>query len=123
MTSADRRKPHDGELPLERRVELLEIAHVHMTRQIADVTVALQDLRACIQLGTTKMAAVEHELTENSSTTREVRDILGAAKGFFRLAGWVGNAVRWGGYIATAVVAIYGGWYVITHGGRPPGGG
>ena len=51
-----------------------------------------------------------------------VRDILGAAKGFFRFASAAGTVLKWVGGIAGAIAAIYTGWHMLMHGGKPPGG-
>ena len=110
-------------ITLERRIEILEIGHAHMTRQMAEITVALQDVSRCLEAGTSKMSGLERELSDNSSTTREVRDILSTARLGFRVLGGLGTAVRWFGYLASAGAACYVAWHMIVNGGRPPGGG
>lgn len=58
------------------------------------------------------------ELTaQNTAATNEIVDLFQAAKGAFRVIGWVGTAVKWVG----AVTAAGGGlWYLVTHGFIPP---
>ena len=119
--SARPSQPPDGTPTLERRVEILEIGHAHMTRQMADVAIALQDVTRCLESGTTKMGTIERELADNSTTTREVRDILSAVKAGLRVIGGVGVLFRWIGYLATAAIAVYGAWQLLRTGVKPPG--
>lgn len=72
--------------------------------------------------GDARMGKIEAELTRNTEATEEVRDLLAAAKGAFRVLGGIGAVARWVGGIAAAIVALWGLLYAITHGGRPPGG-
>lgn len=80
---------------------------------------ALIDKR--LEQGDQRMAKIESALAFNTETTTEVRDLLTAAKGAFRVGGWIYAAARWFGGIAAALVAGWGLLYAITHGGRPPG--
>lgn len=78
-------------------------------------------VESCLAQGTERMGAMQTELTANTTTTEEVRDILGAAKGFFRFCSAAGTVLKWVGGISGAIAAIYTGWYMLTHGGNPPG--
>lgn len=91
-------------------------------RQMAWFADRLTAVEACLAQGTERMGAMQHELTANTATTEEVRDILGAAKGFFRFASAAGTVLKWVGGIAGAIAAIYTGWHMLMHGGKPPGG-
>ena len=108
-------------LTLERRIELLEVGHAHMTRQMAEVTVAMQDVSRCLEQGGAKMSSVQSELQQTSQTIGEVRDILAAVKVGLKVIGGIGTLVRWAGYVAAAGAAIYTFWHMLKNGGKPPG--
>ena len=72
--------------------------------------------------GDARMGKIEAELTRNTETTEEVRDLLTAAKGAFKFLGGVSAVARWVGGVSAAAVAVWGLLYAITHDGRPPGG-
>ena len=92
-----------------------------LIEHLADVAATMQEVRACLQRGDTRMGSLEAALTGNSAVTAEVRDILSVAKMGLRVLGGVGMLVRWCGYVAAAGAAIYSAWYMATHGGKPPG--
>ena len=71
---------------------------------------------------TDHVADMQAELRRNTTATVEVRDLLDAAKGAFRALNGLGIAFGWLGRVAAAGVAIWGAFYALTHGGRPPGG-
>lgn len=50
----------------------------------------------------------------------EVHEILTAAKGAFKVLGWLGVVAKWVGIIAATASAIFVLWYQITHGGELP---
>lgn len=75
-----------------------------------------------LDTGSKRMDMLEEAIAHNTAATVEARDILVAAKGAFKVLGWIGVIAKWAGGIATASVAIYVAFYVITHGGRLPGG-
>ncbi len=57
------------------------------------------------------------ELTKkNNEMTQEMFDIFSAAKGAFKLLGWIGSAIKWTGIIAAAATAVW----VFVKGGGPP---
>lgn len=74
--------------------------------------------------GSQRMSSIEAELallnekldkhmatsTETNATVTEVLSIIQAAKGFFRVAGWVFEAMKW---TAGVVVALGSVWYMI----------
>ena len=111
----------DTRLSDQQRIRILESGHHALVEQLAEVAVALRDVQACMQRGDTRMGAMESELSVNSTVTAEVRDILSVAKVGLRVLGGVGTLVRWVGYLSAAGAAIYSAWYMVTHGGRPPG--
>jgi hypothetical protein len=52
--------------------------------------------------------------------THEVRDLLTAFKGGFKVLGWLGTGLKWVGGIALACTTIYTALYMATHGGQLP---
>lgn len=104
---------------LEDRVEVLERGHAHITHQMADVTLSLQEMTRCLEAGTSKMAAVQAELLVNTATTTEVREILHTARSGIKFLGGIGLVIRWLGYMAAAFGAVYAFWHLIAH-GMPP---
>lgn len=82
----------------------------------------LDDIYDRLEAGDKRMTHIEDNIKTNTEATLEMRDILVAAKGAFKVLGWLGVAFKWIGAIATAVTAIYVMGYAITHGGAlPPG--
>ena len=63
---------------------------------------------------------VATELRLNTSATLEMRELLAAFKGGFKVLGWFGVAAKWLGVLATAGLAIYSFFYSVTHGGQLP---
>lgn len=57
--------------------------------------------------GDVRMDRIETALQTNTDATLEMRDILQAAKGAFKVLGWLGIAAKWIGGFAAAAVAIW----------------
>lgn len=81
-------------------------------------------LMASIDEIRTENAALREELKKNSEATAKISEMVGemvelfsAAKGFFKMLGWIGAGVKW---IAVLVAASAALWALITHGGVPP---
>ena len=73
------------------------------TDQAADMLVVQTRLRA-LEMG----MEVNTKITASiGADTAELLDMFRAAKGFFKFAGWVGNAIKWLAGIAAAFVALY----------------
>ena len=117
LISIDREAPQTD----QQRIRLLESGHRVMVEQLAEVAITLRDVRSCMRQNDTRMGAMESEINASSAITTEVRDILSVAKVGLRVLGGVGTLVRWVGYLSAAGAAIYSAWYMVTHGGRPPG--
>lgn len=49
----------------------------------------------------------EKTLEENTQATADILDIISAAKGFFRVAGAIGAALKWGTGIAAACIGLW----------------
>lgn len=90
-------------------------------RQMRYLADRITDMEAQLGAGEQRMAAIERDLRENTETTKEVRDILGAAKGAFKFFNVLGLVLKWLGGLAGAGVALYTVWHMATHGGKPPG--
>lgn len=80
----------------------------------------LDDIYARLERGADRMAEIEEMLKTNTDTINEMRDILVAAKGAFKVLGWLGVIFKWVGGIASALTAIYVLFYAMTHGGDLP---
>lgn len=59
-----------------------------------------------------KIERMERELRENTSITRELRDILVTVKSGARMLGWLGAAIKWLSGVVAAGVAL---WAVFGH--------
>ena len=63
--------------------------------------------------GDRRMKKIEDNLAENTTFTKEIREIVLMGKSFFKVTGWLGNGIKW---IATVVAAAGSLWYLFTHG-------
>lgn len=54
-----------------------------------------------------KIERMERELRENTSITRELRDILVTVKSGARMLGWIGAAIKWLSGVVAAGVALW----------------
>ena len=80
-----------------------------MTQQTE--TLATDQWRAEMQA---KIERLEAKLDENTSLTRELKDILQTLRGGWKFMGWIGRAVKWCVGLATGA---YGLWTLFTHNG------
>ena len=85
------------------------------------------DIERRLGKGSERMSNLEGKLTEvatelrlNTDVTMEVRELLAAFKGGFKVLGWFGVGAKWVGILATAGVAVYTLLYSMTHGGQLP---
>ncbi|MDP4300335.1 hypothetical protein [Leptothrix discophora] len=69
-----------------------------------------------------RLDRLEQLHASSAADTAEIRSILEAARGFFRVTGWIGRLVTVVGKLAAAGMAIWAVIYALTHGGRPPAG-
>ena len=51
---------------------------------------------------------------------QQVHEILVAAKGAFKVLGWLGVAAKWIGIVTATCSAVFVLWYQLTHGGELP---
>ena len=71
--------------------------------------------------GTKRMDAMQAELSTNTATTTEVRDLLMTWKGAMAFFSGLGKLVGWMSRLAVAGGALWAAFYAATHGGKPPG--
>lgn len=64
-------------------------------------------LEQAAEVTDTRMDRVDAGLQQNTTVTQEVKDILDAAKGAFRVFGWMGNALKWGLGFGAAVLVFW----------------
>ena len=50
---------------------------------------------------------IEDMLRENTDVTQEIKNILDAAKGFFKVGGWIATGVKWLVGVVTGCIALY----------------
>ena len=77
--------------------------------------------------GSARMKRIEKSVDDNTKITKantemtgQLLELMQAAKAGFRVAGWVGTAVRWLGRLAAAVATILALWHMVKNGGAPP---
>ena len=80
----------------------------------------LAAIEARLERGSARMDLHEQALAENTAITQEIRDLLAAFKGGFKVLGWLGTGAKWAGIFAGAGLALYRAWYAIRHGGAEP---
>lgn len=83
------------------------------------ISAALEDLRK-------ENAEIRAELKKNSEVTgninaktEEMLDLFAAAKGAFKVLGWIGVGIKWTAGLAAAIAAIYAFSYTVLHGFPP----
>lgn len=73
----------------------------------------LDDIRNRLDSGDRRMTRIEEQIAENTDLTKDIRDAL--------VFGRVGTRIiKWSGAIAGACLSMYGVFYALTHGGKPP---
>jgi len=83
-------------------------------------TAHLQAIHARLDKGSDRMDRMQTELNANTEITREVRDLMNAARVGFKVLGGLGTAAKWIAAIASAAAAVWGLIYAATHGGQMP---
>jgi hypothetical protein len=53
------------------------------------------------------------EIHASMLLTREIHQWVGAAKGFFRVLGWLGTAIKWLAAVTSAIAAL---WFLLLKG-------
>lgn len=80
-----------------------------ISRHIEDLQVEVSNLK-------NDVADMQRALSANSALTAEIHEWVGAGKGFFKVLGWIGKAVRW----LISMAAVVGAAYMLIT-GRGPG--
>lgn len=77
--------------------------------------------------GDKRMSSIESALTENTEATKRIEantadllDFFAAAKGAFKVLGWIGKLAKPISYVAAAGAAVIGFWAAIKGGGIGP---
>ena len=60
--------------------------------------------------GAARMRVMEQSLQANTEATKEVLEIVSMGKSFFKLAGLIGNAIKWLAGVATVLAAAWAAW-------------
>lgn len=86
----------------------------------------LSEIHRRLNVGEDRMKNIEADLAantaltiENTALTRDIKELLDAAKMGLKVIGGLGTAFKWAGGIAAAATAIYTFIYVLTHGNIP----
>lgn len=79
-----------------------------------------QEIESQLARGAERMAALERELRDNTTVTREVRELMELGRNGFKVLGWLGVAAKWVGSLAAAAAAVWALVYAAMH-GKPPG--
>jgi len=80
-------------------------------KRMSRIEESVTEVNACIKANND--AALAHQikfekaLEENTQATADILDIISAAKGFFRVAGAIGSAIKWGTGIAAACIGLW----------------
>lgn len=67
-----------------------------------------------------QLAKLDKKLAENNAVTAEVLEVMSAARMGFKVLGWVGACVKWGGGLVAAVMAIWVFWHAVKTGSPFP---
>lgn len=103
------------------QVRVLEQMGELLSAQMADLAIGQQEAVKRGAAFSERITNIETSLEANTAVTHEVRDLLDAFRGGFKVLGWLGLGLKWLGGIATACVALYTVFYMLTHGGNLPG--
>lgn len=117
----DSKTPTPDDLVRDRKINVLLTSHHTLSEQIAELALAQQGVNTRLKDGDAKMTLLAQELAKNTEVTTEVRDLVTAFKGGFKIAGWFGTGLKWIAGIAAAFLSIYTAFYAVTHGGKLPG--
>ncbi|QOR55297.1 MAG: hypothetical protein SHS37scaffold220_66 [Phage 67_12] len=96
----------------------------------ASYEAAIAAIHERLEQGSDRMDRIEASMADNTDMTRDVHEVILAARsGFAAIAkfgrglaitgGWIAKAARWLAPVVVAVVAIYHGVQTLLHGGKP----
>lgn len=84
----------------------------------ADLARVAENVQRQFASGDLRMGAIESQLRLNTSMTAETKALLDGVEFGLKVIGVLGRVVMWAGRIAAAIGAIYGAFYMLTHGGQ-----
>jgi hypothetical protein len=69
------------------------------------------EMRSRFEHGEARMGRIESLLAANNTVTEEVREIVVLGKSFFKVLGYIGNAVKWVVGLGAAVGGAWTAWH------------
>jgi len=72
-----------------------------------DTHARIMDIESQLDRGDERMERIETDVAVMKGQVAEVYEILSAAKGFFKVLGWIGKAVKWAVGVGTAFIALW----------------
>lgn len=67
----------------------------------------LDAINVRLDKGDVRMDRMESSITENTSLTKEIKDLMEIGRAGFKVLGWIGIAAKWIGAIAAAGASVY----------------
>lgn len=114
MTTTQRRAE---DLELRAMIESIRMEQAVLRRDHTDFRTAQEAFREEQQEFRKDLKANTAMTAKINTMTEEMVDLFSAAKGAFKVLGWIGTMVKWVSGVAVAAGAL---WFVITHFGAPP---
>lgn len=102
-TPTDCYKLLDVQTTVDKIEKRLDDGSARMTR----IEESIEDQRVRSDRIEHNIKGIRTNLNENTKLTQELVDILKAAKGFFRVLGWISTGVKWTAGLATGGIALY----------------
>lgn len=115
MTGPTQRRAED--LELRAMIETIRLEQDVLRRDHSDFRIAQEQFRVEQQEFRADLKANTALTVKVNELTSELVDLFTAAKGAFKVLGWIGTGVKWVSGVAIAAGAL---WFVITHSGAPP---
>lgn len=76
----------------------------------------LDAIKVRLDKGDVRMDRMESSITENTSLTKEIKDLMEIGRAGFKVLGWIGIAAKWIAAIAAAGASVY----ALFHHSAPP---
>lgn len=67
-----------------------------------------------------RLDALETQLADNTKKTNEIHEIVVMGKSLFKLAGTLGNAIKWMAGVAASIAALWAAWVHLFERGPKP---
>lgn len=87
-----------------------------MNDPIETIPGELNEIHLRLNAGEKRMQNIERALEDNTAITRDIKDILDAARVGFKVLGGLGAVFKWAGIVAGALVAIWSFILAVSHG-------